>query len=44
MNRYQSSIKRDKRVKAMNYSEMVERYAAKIEWSKKPMGGTTASR
>ena len=23
----------------MNYSEMVGRYAAKIEWSKKPMGG-----
>ena len=27
----------------MNYSEMVGRYAAKIEWSKKPMGWTTAS-
>ena len=27
----------------MNYSEMVGRYAAKIEWSKKPMGRTTAS-
>jgi|GEM_PF-2182261 len=28
----------------MNYSEMVGRYTAKIEWSKKPMGGeTTAS-
>ena len=27
----------------MNYSEMVGRYAAKIEWLKKPMGGTTAS-
>ena len=26
----------------MNYSEMVGRYAAKIEWLKKPMGGTTA--
>lgn len=23
----------------MNYSEMVGRYTAKIEWSKKPMGG-----
>mgnify|MGYP000088699222 CR=1 FL=1 len=23
----------------MNYSEMVGRYAAKIEWLKKPMGG-----
>lgn len=23
----------------MNYSEMVGRYAAKIEWSKKPYGG-----
>lgn len=23
----------------MNYSEMVGRYAEKIEWSKKPMGG-----
>ena len=27
----------------MNYSEMVGRYAAKIGWSKKPMGWTTAS-
>ena len=27
----------------MNYSEMVGRYAAKIEWSQKPMGWTTAS-
>ena len=27
----------------MNYSEMVGRYAAKIGWSKKPMGRTTAS-
>ena len=36
-------ISKDKRAKAMNYSEMVGRYAAKIEWSKKPMGGTTAS-
>ena len=26
----------------MNYSEMVGRYAAKIEWSQKPMGWTTA--
>ena len=23
----------------MNYSEMVGRYTAKIEWLKKPMGG-----
>ena len=27
----------------MNYSEMVGRYAAKIEWSQKSMGWTTAS-
>ena len=34
---------KDSGAKTMDCSEMVGRYAAKIEWSKKPMGWTTAS-